>query len=100
MILKTSIAVTTKRRVGEWGDTLRDTIDAAAMLHRPLHRTVLPTLTAIPTSYETITPAPRTSAKRSMEPTITTANPTLWWTLSEHFDEPRHAPRGAKSHRP
>ncbi|TFD05131.1 AAA family ATPase [Cryobacterium sinapicolor] len=42
--LKTSIVITTNRRVGAWGEILGDTTVAAAMLDRLLHRSVVVTL--------------------------------------------------------
>ncbi|OBA53013.1 AAA family ATPase, partial [Nocardia sp. 852002-51101_SCH5132738] len=39
--LKTSIVITTNRSVSEWGEVLGDTIIAAAMLDRLLHRSVV-----------------------------------------------------------
>jgi DNA replication protein DnaC len=42
--LKTSIAITTNRGVGSWGEILGDTTVAAAMLDRLLHRSVVLTL--------------------------------------------------------
>ncbi|TFC52660.1 IS21-like element helper ATPase IstB [Cryobacterium shii] len=42
--LKTSIVITTNRPVGAWGEILGDTTEAAAMLDRLLHRSVVVTL--------------------------------------------------------
>lgn len=39
--LKTSIAITTNRGVGSWGEILGYTTVAAAMLHRLLHRSIV-----------------------------------------------------------
>ncbi len=66
--LKTSIVVTTNRGVGEWGEVLGDTTVPAAMLDRLLHRSVVLTLMAAPTDYETTTPDPKTFAKPPPEP--------------------------------
>jgi DNA replication protein DnaC len=39
--LKTSIVITTNRGVASWGEILGDTVVAAAMLNRLLHRSVV-----------------------------------------------------------
>ncbi|WP_197522154.1 ATP-binding protein, partial [Nocardia sp. 852002-51244_SCH5132740] len=39
--LKTSIVITTNRSVSEWGEVLGDTIIAAALLDRLLHRSMV-----------------------------------------------------------